>query len=131
MRRLLPDFIGVSVSYPLPGTRFHDRVRQDLAAGDHWRDSQDLAMLFRGPFPTAIYRRVHRLLHAEHEALLAVERAATDARRSAAQERLDEAREAWPILERAALAASSIQPELRLAEPAPKVGDPVDGTDKT
>ena len=30
VRELLPDDIGVSVSYPLPGTRFHEMVKFDL-----------------------------------------------------------------------------------------------------
>lgn len=130
VRRLLPDFIGVSVSYPLPGTRFHERVRQELAAGDHWQDSQDLAMLFRGPFPTAIYRRLHRLLHAEHEALLALDHALTHAERSAATEALAAARAAWPDLERAARATALEHPGPSRSLPPPALADLADGGDR-
>jgi anaerobic magnesium-protoporphyrin IX monomethyl ester cyclase len=74
VRRLLPDDIGVSVSYPLPGTPFHDRVRSELGVKTHWHDSDDLAMMFRGTYSTAFYRRLHALLHRELEARRAASR---------------------------------------------------------
>jgi anaerobic magnesium-protoporphyrin IX monomethyl ester cyclase len=37
-----PDEIGVSVSYPLPGTRFYDLVKAQLRGKTHWRESNDL-----------------------------------------------------------------------------------------
>jgi radical SAM superfamily enzyme YgiQ (UPF0313 family) len=58
-----PDDIGVSVSYPLPGTKFHERVRDEMRTQENWRDSDDLAMLYRGPFNTAFYRQLHTVLH--------------------------------------------------------------------
>jgi len=68
-RRLIeearPDDIGVSVSYPLPGTRFHEQVKAQLGAKTHWDDSADLAMMFRGAFGTDFYRAVRDLLHAQ------------------------------------------------------------------
>jgi anaerobic magnesium-protoporphyrin IX monomethyl ester cyclase len=60
-----PDDIGVSVSYPLPGTRFHEAVRNQLGAQHNWRDTDDLAMLFRGTYTTAFYRRLRDVLHQE------------------------------------------------------------------
>ena len=60
-----PDDIGVSVSYPLPGTRFHEQVKAQLGPKTHWTDSADLAMMFRGSFSTEVYRRVRDLLHAQ------------------------------------------------------------------
>jgi len=60
-----PDELGISVSYPLPGTRFFEAVRDQLGARRNWVDSDDLAMMFRGPFPTAFYRKVHALTHRE------------------------------------------------------------------
>ena len=60
-----PDDIGVSVSYPLPGTGFHDKVRAQLGAKQNWADTGDLAMLFHGTFSTAVYRRLRDLLHDE------------------------------------------------------------------
>lgn len=60
-----PDEIGVSVSYPLPGTVFYERVAAQLGARRNWRDTDDLAMLFQGTFDTAFYRVVRDALHAE------------------------------------------------------------------
>ncbi len=63
-----PDDIGMSVSYPLPGTKFYERVREQLGAKQNWEDSDDLAMLYRGPFTTAFYRQLHVVLHKEYRA---------------------------------------------------------------
>lgn len=65
VRACLPDDIGVSVSYPLPGTRFHARVAPELRSRAHWADSEDLAMLFRGTYTTDVYRALHQALHAD------------------------------------------------------------------
>jgi len=58
-----PDDIGVSVSYPLPGTRFYELVKAQLGRKTHWRDSGDLAMMFRGAYDSEFYRSVRDLLH--------------------------------------------------------------------
>jgi anaerobic magnesium-protoporphyrin IX monomethyl ester cyclase len=58
-----PDDIGVSVSYPLPGTRFYELVKAQLGRKTHWRDSDDLAMMFRGAYDSEFYRSVRDLLH--------------------------------------------------------------------
>jgi len=67
VRDTLPDAIGVSVSYPLPGTRFHAMVREQLGAQTNWSDSDDLAMLFQGTYKSPFYRKLHRLLHEDLE----------------------------------------------------------------
>jgi anaerobic magnesium-protoporphyrin IX monomethyl ester cyclase len=67
----MPDDIGISVSYPLPGTTFYDRVRADLAARGNWVNSSDLAMLYRGPYSTGVYRRLHGVVHREFRLLRA------------------------------------------------------------
>jgi anaerobic magnesium-protoporphyrin IX monomethyl ester cyclase len=58
-----PDDIGVSVSYPLPGTKFYEKVKAQLGAKTHWRDSGDLAMMFHGAYDSDFYRQVRDLLH--------------------------------------------------------------------
>ena len=63
VERLLPDEIGASVSYPLPGTGFYDKVKETLGDKQNWWDSDDLAMMFPGTFPPAFYRRLHRHVH--------------------------------------------------------------------
>ncbi len=65
IRRLRPDEIGVSVSYPLPGTAFHDRVAADLRRAN-WTSSMDNEVLFAGTYPQAFYDAVRELLRAEH-----------------------------------------------------------------
>jgi anaerobic magnesium-protoporphyrin IX monomethyl ester cyclase len=65
VRECLPDDIGISVSYPLPGTRFFERVRQDLGEKQNWIDSNDLALLYQGPFPPEFYRVLHARVHHE------------------------------------------------------------------
>jgi anaerobic magnesium-protoporphyrin IX monomethyl ester cyclase len=58
-----PDDIGISVSYPLPGTAFYEAVKAQLGAKTHWQDSSDLAMMFRGTYGSDFYRAVRDLLH--------------------------------------------------------------------
>ncbi len=65
IRELAPDEIGISVSYPLPGTRFHERVRASLGEKRNWRESDDLDPLFPGPFSRDFYRTLSRTVHAE------------------------------------------------------------------
>ena len=65
VRECAPDDIGISVSYPLPGTKFFERVKMELGDKQNWQDSEDLAMLYRGPFPTEFYRVLHGRVHYE------------------------------------------------------------------
>jgi anaerobic magnesium-protoporphyrin IX monomethyl ester cyclase len=65
VRECAPDDIGISVSYPLPGTKFHERVKLELGEKQNWVDSDDLAMLYRGPFPQEFYRILHGRVHYE------------------------------------------------------------------
>jgi radical SAM superfamily enzyme YgiQ (UPF0313 family) len=68
VRDCQPDDIGMSVSYPLPGTSFYQAVRQQLGERQNWVDSEDLAMLYAGTFPTQFYRQLHIVLHSEFRA---------------------------------------------------------------
>jgi len=65
VRELAPDDIGISVSYPLPGTRFHDSVQARLGEKRNWTQSDDLDPLFPGRFSRDFYRRLSRTVHAE------------------------------------------------------------------
>src|SRR5258708_27481925 len=67
-RAVMPDGIGISVSYPLPGTKFYERVKSELGDKTNWRDSDDLAMLYHGPFSTEFYRQLHTVIHKEYRA---------------------------------------------------------------
>ena len=63
IRSACPDDVGVSVSYPLPGTKFYELVREQLRGKTHWQDSDDLAMMFRGTYTSEFYREIRDLLH--------------------------------------------------------------------
>src|SRR4029079_3323143 len=63
--RRRPDDIGVSVSYPLPGTPFYERVKAQLGEKRNWLDSDDLAMMYCATYDPAFYRALYSLVHAE------------------------------------------------------------------
>jgi anaerobic magnesium-protoporphyrin IX monomethyl ester cyclase len=63
VERARPDDIGVSVSYPLPGTPFYDRVKSQLGSKTRWQESNDLEMMFHGTYSSDFYRAVRELLH--------------------------------------------------------------------
>ncbi|MFY0651985.1 MAG: radical SAM protein [Cyclobacteriaceae bacterium] len=63
---LMPDKLGASVSYPLPGTKFYDVVKKDLESKANWTDSDDLDMMFENTYPRTFYKRVHRYLHQKY-----------------------------------------------------------------
>ena len=63
VERTRPDDIGVSVAYPLPGTKFYDLVKRDLGAKRNWDESNDLDMMFSGTYRSEFYRSVRNLLH--------------------------------------------------------------------
>src|SRR3984957_14475617 len=65
VRNTRPDDIGVSVSYPLPGTKFFDRVQSQLSYKTNWSDSEDLSMMFQGAYTDEFYRALHDSLHAQ------------------------------------------------------------------
>jgi radical SAM superfamily enzyme YgiQ (UPF0313 family) len=65
VRRLRPDDIGISVSYPLPGTAFYERVQSQLGDKRNWTDSNDLSVMFKAAYSTDFYRAVREALHAE------------------------------------------------------------------
>ena len=63
VERARPDDVGVSVAYPLPGTKFHEAVRRELGEKRNWQQSNDLEMMFRGTYRSEFYRHVRDLLH--------------------------------------------------------------------
>src|SRR4030095_1208506 len=81
VRRCRPDDIGVSVSYPLPGTTFYERVKADLGEKQNWVDSGDLAMMYHATYRPEFYRALHALVHAEFRQRRALDLLATFGRR--------------------------------------------------
>jgi radical SAM superfamily enzyme YgiQ (UPF0313 family) len=65
VRETKPDDIGVSVSYPLPGTEFYRNVCAQIGPARNWSDSADLAMVFRSTYPSEFYRALADALHLE------------------------------------------------------------------
>ncbi len=65
VRNCRPDDIGVSVSYPLPGTTFYQRVAEQLGAKRNWIDSHDLSVMFRAAYTDEFYRSLRNALHYE------------------------------------------------------------------
>jgi len=65
VREMRPDDIGISFSYPLPGTVFYERVRAQLGQKRNWTDSDDLCIMFNAAYTTEFYRAVRDALHAE------------------------------------------------------------------
>ena len=69
---LLPYEIGISVSYPLPGTVFHNNVKAQLREKANWTDSDELALMFRNTYEPSFYKLLHRYVHKnyrKHQAL--------------------------------------------------------------
>jgi len=69
VRECAPDEIGISVSYPLPGTKFYDAVSQQLREKRNWVDSADLDMMYSGTFVTDFYRHLHKVVHKEFKTM--------------------------------------------------------------
>ena len=65
VRNTRPDDIGISFSYPLPGTLFYERVQEQIGAKRNWTDSDDLCVMFRASYKDEFYKAVRDALHAE------------------------------------------------------------------
>src|ERR1700677_2546043 len=68
VRETRPDDVGISFSYPLPGTVFYEHVQQQLGVKRNWSDSDDLCIMFTAAYTTDFYRAVRDALHAEVDA---------------------------------------------------------------
>ncbi len=122
MRRTMPDDVGVSVSYPLPGTSFHDMVAAQLGDKTHWQESNELAMMFQGTYTTEFYRRLHRMVHEELD--LRQRLAAGDSDERALLGSLDRLELEWRELERTEAEHRSVEPtRIRKHYPEPEAPD--------
>ena len=75
INELLPFEIGISVSYPLPGTVFYERVKNELKEKANWTDSDELALMFRNTYAPAFYKQLHRYVHKnyrKHQAIASI-----------------------------------------------------------
>jgi anaerobic magnesium-protoporphyrin IX monomethyl ester cyclase len=71
INELLPFEIGISVSYPLPGTSFYDKVKAELKKKTNWTDSDEMALMFTNTFPATYYKQLHRYVHHNYHKQLA------------------------------------------------------------
>ena len=60
---LMPDEVGISISYPLPGTPFYENVKSQLREKQNWTDSDDLSTMFTGTYTSDFYKELHRYVH--------------------------------------------------------------------
>jgi radical SAM superfamily enzyme YgiQ (UPF0313 family) len=68
---LLPYDIGISVSYPLPGTKFYEKVQVELKEKTNWTDSDELALMFKNTYQAGFYKQLHRYVHKNYQKHLA------------------------------------------------------------
>ena len=73
INNLLPCEIGVSVSYPLPGTLFYEKVKAGMKEKTNWTDSDELALMFRNTYPPPFYKQLHRYVHKSYRKHIAIE----------------------------------------------------------
>jgi radical SAM superfamily enzyme YgiQ (UPF0313 family) len=71
INRLLPSEIGISVSYPLPGTGFYEKVKEQLEKKANWADSDELALMFHNTYQAEFYKQLHRYVHKNYRKQIA------------------------------------------------------------
>jgi len=74
---LLPFEIGISVSYPLPGTVFYERVKDEMLKKTNWTDSDELKLMFSNTFQPSFYKQLHRYVHKNYRTHLAFQQLKT------------------------------------------------------
>jgi len=71
INELLPYEIGISVSYPLPGTVFYENVKLQLKEKANWTDSDEMALMFRNTYQPQFYKQLHSYVHKSYRKHLA------------------------------------------------------------
>ena len=73
----MPDEIGISVTYPLPGTKLYENVKSQLGEKSNWKDSDELAMMFQNTFPQGFYKELQRYMHTRYRLQKGIQSART------------------------------------------------------
>lgn len=73
INKLLPYEIGISISYPLPGTVFYEKVRSQLKEKTNWTDSNEMALMFHNNYQPAFYKKLHSYVHKSYKKHLSFE----------------------------------------------------------
>jgi radical SAM superfamily enzyme YgiQ (UPF0313 family) len=63
LNELLPEDIGISVSYPLPGTKFYEHVKSGLKEKQNWSHSDEMALMFSNTYSPGFYKALHAYVH--------------------------------------------------------------------
>lgn len=71
INELLPYEIGISVSYPLPGTVFYQKVKAAMQLKTNWTDSDEMALMFSNTYQPAFYKQLHKYVHQNYHKHLA------------------------------------------------------------
>ena len=72
INELMPFEIGISVSYPLPGTGFYEKVKDQLRQKANWTDSDELALMFQNTYQARFYKQLHRYVHRNYRKKVAL-----------------------------------------------------------
>ncbi|QEC66167.1 B12-binding domain-containing radical SAM protein [Panacibacter ginsenosidivorans] len=72
---LLPYDMGISVSYPLPGTKFFENVQSQLKEKANWTDSDELMLMFHNTYKPEYYKKLHRYVHKNYRKHKAMQQA--------------------------------------------------------
>jgi len=72
INELLPSEIGISVSYPLPGTKFFEKVKDELTTKANWTDSDELQLMFKNTYPASFYKQLHHYVHKNYRKHIAI-----------------------------------------------------------
>lgn len=67
----MPDDLGISVSYPLPGTGFYEKVKHELNEKTNWTDSDELKLMFKNTYSPEFYKQLHHYVHQYYRKLQA------------------------------------------------------------
>jgi anaerobic magnesium-protoporphyrin IX monomethyl ester cyclase len=71
IKETMPDDIGISVSYPLPGTSFYEKVKDQLQSKTNWTDSNEMALMFKNTYSPQFYKQLHHFIHQLFRQLMA------------------------------------------------------------
>lgn len=63
INELLPHGIGISVTYPLPGTGLYEKVKAELKEKTNWTDSNEMMMMFKNTYKPAFYKQLYYYVH--------------------------------------------------------------------
>jgi anaerobic magnesium-protoporphyrin IX monomethyl ester cyclase len=72
INELLPHQIGISVSYPLPGTVFYEKVKREMQKKSNWSDSNEMALMFSNTYKPPFYKQLHKYVHRSYRKRIAI-----------------------------------------------------------